>query len=305
MFLALSFIGTLPPYIIDCVHQIRCYFDGEVYLILNDLSSPYLSQIQKYNIILISYSDVRSTDFDAVVQKYYNKFCIVHDLIGREELFIRSFERLFLLQNLMKLRGISDGLFLELDNLIYDDPMTWLPSFSKNELCYMYDNTHRFSSGIMYVKSASSLDNLLVFFVQYIISCVGFLDEMRALSNFYYKFSSTGLQILPTHWTMKDNNIIPPISCSHYGDYSDTIFDSASIGIYLLGMDPHHTNGKIVTGLRGEWSGIDYTGYKYEWKVDENGRKKPYVFNGEKWILINNLHVHSKNLRDGLSLPII
>ena len=303
MFLALSFIGTLPPYIIDCVHQIRCYFDGEVYLILNDMMSPYLSDISKYNVNLIRYEDVRSVKFDLVVQQYYHKFCIVHDLKGREQLFIRSFERLFLLQNLMKLRSINDCLFLELDNLIYDDPRNWLSSFSKNELCYMYDNMDRFASGIMYVKSTDSLNDLMNFFLNYIPSCTGFLDEMRALSKFYDIYSYD-IQILPTHWIDK-NPKIPLISYNYFTNYKETIFDAASIGIFLLGMDPHHTNGTVVTGLKGKWSNIDFTNYKFEWKTDEIGRRKPYVFTGEKWILINNLHVHSKNLRDGLSLPIV
>jgi hypothetical protein len=302
MFLALSFIGILPSYIVECVHQIRCYFDGEVYLILDDLISPYIASLEKYNIILIPYDSVRSHSFDSVVQTFYHKFCIVHGLSGREKLFIRSFERLFLLQNLMKLRSINDCLFLELDNLIYDDPRNWLSSFSKNELCYMYDDTDRFASGIMYVKSPESIVGLLNYIIHFISNSNSFLTEMTVLAQ-YYNSNIEQIQILPTHWTTNNYNI-PSISYHHYSDYNDTIFDAASIGIYLLGMDPYHTDGKIVTGLKGKWSGIDFTHYNFEWKIDENGRKKPYVFNGEKWILINNLHVHSKNLRDGLSLQI-
>ena len=51
MFVVLSFIGTLPNYVVDCVHQIRCFFQGDIYLILNDLNSPFAKLcIEKYNI---------------------------------------------------------------------------------------------------------------------------------------------------------------------------------------------------------------------------------------------------------------
>ena len=36
---ALSFVGKLPSYTIECIHQIRIYFKGEVYLIIDDLNS--------------------------------------------------------------------------------------------------------------------------------------------------------------------------------------------------------------------------------------------------------------------------
>ena len=96
-----------------------------------------------------------------------------------------------------------------------------------------------------------------------------------------------------------------PTDTLNYEKYKETIFDTASIGIYLLGMDPYHTNGEIVLGqTRKEWYFLDFTDHKFEWKVDDLGRRKPYVWNGSKWILINNLHVHSKQLQNGLSLPL-
>jgi len=54
---------------------------------------------------------------------------------------------------------------------------------------------------------------------------------------------------------------------------------------------------------RSPWSAIDYSVEKIKWELDEKGRKKPYIWNGYKWILVNNLHVHSKDLINGLSLP--
>ena len=53
MFVALSFVGALPAYIIECIHQIRCYFDKDIYLIINDIESQYIDHLEKYNVIIV------------------------------------------------------------------------------------------------------------------------------------------------------------------------------------------------------------------------------------------------------------
>jgi hypothetical protein len=78
-------------------------------------------------------------------------------LIGRENLFIYSFERFFVLYNLMIQRNLSDVFFLELDNLVYDDPINWLNSFKLSDMSYMFDNIDRASSGIAYIKNIQIL----------------------------------------------------------------------------------------------------------------------------------------------------
>jgi hypothetical protein len=300
MILALSFVGKLPSYVVECIHQCRIYFSGDIYLILNDLTSIYLDSLKKYNVILVEYNSVESQVFNDVYNNRKYRFCIVPDLIGREELFIRSFERFFLIQNLMEQKKLNNCLFLELDNLIYDNPENWLQEFSKNELCYMYDNINRCSSGIMYIKNSNSLNNFLQVCVNYIINSNEFLNEMSAL-NIHLNNYNYEVEILPTYWN--NPNIIPEFY-KNYGKYGESIFDSAPLGIYLLGMDPHHTNGVIQKYQKWKGSYLDFTKEKTEWKEDDLGRKKPYVFDGEKWLLINNLHVHSKNLIEGLSLPL-
>ena len=305
MFIGLSFIGTLPNYVVDCVHQIRCFFQGDIYLILNDLNSPFAKIcIEKYNIKIVNYDDVSHEEFNIVLNENQKKFVIVHGLTGREELFIRCLERFFLLQNLMKNQNLNDCLFIELDNLIYDDPNNWLNEFSKHELCYMFDNVDRYASGIMYVKNHESLNGFLTNILNFIRYGNEFLNEMTCLARWYEKSEENKkkIQLLPIYWK---NNTTPLLAHENYGKYGDSIFDAASIGIFLLGMDTYHTNGNVELGLKGKWSAVDYTQQKFEWILDEQGRKKPFIWDGEKWVLINNLHVHSKQLQNGLSLPIL
>ena len=300
MIIALSFIGILPSYIVEVLHQIRCFYSGDIYLIINDLSSLYLTKIIKYNINIVKYNEVINFEFLNVAEQNKHKFCIVTSLVGREELFIRSFERFFLLRNLLENKNLTDCFFMELDNLIYDDPNKWIEQFSRHELGYMFDNYNRFSSGIMYVKNADALYNFQNYILNFIKNSNEFMTEMTVLSN-YYENNKDKVQILPTHFPDKS---IPSISYENYNNYNDTIFDSASYGGYLFGMDTCHTNNVIVKGLKSKWAFIDCTNLKFSWKVDEKGRNRPYVFNGNEYILINNLHIHAKNLHEALSLPI-
>jgi len=199
----------------------------------------------------------------------------------------------------MKEKDLTNCLFLELDNLIYDDPEKWIEGFSKNELCYMYDNNDRCSSGLMYVKEYKSLEIFLNYILDYINNSNEFLNEMTTLYR-YYEMNSNNVEILPTYYNEES---IPKMAIMNYDKYN-SIFDALAIGCYLLGLDPYHTNGMITLGNKAEWCAIDYTKDIFEWKIDDKGRRNPYIFDGNNWIKINNLHVHSKDLKSGLSLPI-
>jgi hypothetical protein len=302
MFVALSFIGVLPEYIIDTIHQTRLFFFHDIYLIIDDVNSPHLKMLEKYNVKIIEYAEVKSIEFLECFQKNQDKFIFLYGLKERYALFMRSIERFFLLYYLMRNYGISDGFFMELDNLIYDDPHVWLSEFSKHELCYMFDNENRCASGIMYVKSFNSLVRLLNFTIEYINkydNSEEWLNEMAILCCYKsYAQNFNDVQIIPTHW----DNLQYPKSSEHYDKYNNTIFDAAGLGIFLFGNDPSAFNAPAVPGAKSKFSMIDYTVYKYDWITDKQGRKIPHIYNGNEWVKINNLHIYTKDLKKALSI---
>ena len=104
----LSFIGILPNYLIDCVYQIRLYYDGDLYLIFDDYSSNLISElVDKYNVKLIKYDDVNSDSKERLI-KYKNKFIPSPALEGRPYLFFTSFERMFLVNELINKYDLTD-----------------------------------------------------------------------------------------------------------------------------------------------------------------------------------------------------
>ena len=299
MFIAYAFVGKLPSYIKESIHQSRCFFEGDIYLIIDDINSIHLKDIEKYNVKIIDYNNVKSNAFLDIANKNMHKFCIVNELGDRKLLFIRSFERFFLLHNLMVQNNMVDCLFLELDNLIYDDPTKWVENFKQNELCYMFDNYNRYSSGIMFVKNSASLIGFLNENLSFISTSNEFISEMAVLSIHYGK-NKNSVQILPTYW---NDNSVPMETYLNYNKYGDSIFDAAAMGCYLFGLDTLHTNNTIVKYQKNPWAAIDYTKNKFEWVLDDKGLKRPYIWDGNKWLLINNLHIHAKNLSEALSTP--
>ena len=302
MFIGLSFIGLLPKYIIECIHQIRLYYNDDIYLIIDDYDSQYLPVLLKYDVKIVRYDSLLDSinNFVTVVNRNINKFVIVNGLKDRELLFIRSFERFFLIHSLMKKYNLSDCFFMEIDNLIYDSPLNWVNEFKKKELGYMFNNTDNYSSGIMYIKTHQSICNFLSYITNYIETSNDFMSEMICLYR-YYELNKDDVYLLPIYW---NDDTISNEACINYGAYGESIFDAVAIGIFLLGEDSYHNNGDVVCGKKSKSSGIDYTKNVFEWKIINN-LKKPFIWNGNCWILINNLHVHSKELHNGLSAPLL
>ena len=123
----------------------------------------------------------------------------------------------------------------------------------------------------------------------YVDQCKGFISEMSG--NWLIKDKA---YFLPIHWKDEKYN---ELSYQNYGNFGKSIFDGSSLGIYFFGLDPVHKN----PSNKNNFAEIDYTKYKYEWIDDEKNRKRPYLIINNEKILINNLHIHSKNLKAGLS----
>lgn len=296
-----SFTGTLPSYAVDTVYQTRLFYDGPIYFIVSDYENPLIEDLKRLNVIIIRHDIVMHNEFNHFIDTYYNKFVIMHTLIGREKLFIYSLERFFLLFNLMLQNNLENMFFMELDNLIYDNPINWLNSFLKSEISYMYDNYDRCSSGICFIKNTSILSEFCNYIFKYVtdVGTGEFITEMAALYRFYKQeeVHKSKIQFLPVHWL---DTKYPKETYDTFSDYN-SIFDAASIGIFIGGLDPYHTDGNIVVGSKGHWSLIDYTGYSYKWELDNEKRNIPYIYDGTKWLKINNLHIHSKNLKPYIS----
>jgi hypothetical protein len=303
MTLIYSFIGSLPSYIIECIYQTRLFFKGNIYLIIDDINSKFLEKlINDYNIIIINYYDVIDNNFIKLYEQY-NRFWeapFIKELKGREYLMIRSYERLYIVNNLIKKFNLKDVLTLEIDNLIYNNPDNLLDNFRRaGDYTAMITCHNNYSICYMYIKNG--LDKIINFMNDFIINDIyrteyHSITEMKAL--YAYSKYNNDLYLLPVFFNRPDMHI----ECyQNYNKFDDTIFDGNGHGIKLLGRDSYHKNPLYQLFINE----LDNT-IIYKWEKNKDDLLIPYLYDtiNNKWLLINNLHIHSKDLYKGLSKPL-
>ena len=62
----LSFIGTMPSYIIECIKQLRIFYKGYIYLIYSEISPDIAKDLENYNVLFVHYSLVQSQRFENI-----------------------------------------------------------------------------------------------------------------------------------------------------------------------------------------------------------------------------------------------
>jgi hypothetical protein len=110
------------------------------------------------------------------------------------------------------------------------------------------------------------------------------------------KFNETIIEPLPI-FPIIDNNINK--YNKNFNDFN-FIFDGAAIGQYLGGVDKRNIDGD-TRGFINETCIIKYNDYKFYW-LQEDKLYVPYILINNKFIRIINLHIHSKELQNFISI---
>ena len=298
MNIVLSFVGPLKEYVVNCIQQIRLYTDKPIYLIYSDINSKFIEKIKLMNVTLIEYLSINELNISDRVRKRFKK---TRQLKDRPELFFRAFERFYLLHNLIISKKLEKVLFLEVDNLIYDDPENWLKILEKKEIAFMIDNINRASTGLCFFNNEKSIKKLIDFFqndyfLHENLSKIKVVNEMSAIADFYKKNKDISY-ILPSLCDDTEDRAYPDMFLN-YNEW-ESVFDPSSYGVYLLGSEKTLTGGVVKIHTKNNHGYI--TPKNVEWRIKDK-LKKPYIVKGDKLVLINNLHVHSKLLKNGLSI---
>ena len=228
-------------------------------------------------------------------------------------------ERLFVLEEWMRLTGTIECIHMENDILLYESIATILPKL--RETCRgisvtfnghgseraEYDSPEICFS-IMYCSNIKVLESLCRF-----LATPSIKNEMRRGGEFWLQNEEV-CSFLPT---APPGTVIRLEEYSHWSimpSWSDGVFDGAAYGQFLGGNDLRNicTDDKyyaLYDEVAGELStdivpyvnpSCDFRSdqFTYGWGSDA-GRRFPYLLDkeGRKW-KIRNLHIHSKRLGD-------
>lgn len=289
MNIALSFIGNMPTYIVDCIKQTRLFFNGPIYLIYSDMASDIKNKLDLLSVIYVQYHTIQSIRFEhsSLRKEYY----VVENLGERKELFKRSYERIYLLDSLIKQYSLKHVWFMELDIMMYIDPTIFLNVLKTKAYAYCYHKKDHCSSAILYIRDSEGIQTILDSLDKY---SNGFMSEMLAL-NYHNTIHPTDTLFPLIHETYVDKRF-----WYEFKDFYGYIFDGATIGQYLFGIDPVHTSNIIIKNdssrLTDHIQIWDHG--TFEWHEISNGLKIPYYKRNDtsELIPIANLHIHSKDL---------
>lgn len=195
-----------------------------------------------------------------------------------------SKERFFYLYAFMKDFEVANVIHLESDVLLYRDIREIFPLLQKRYpgMAVPFDAPNRGIGSFVYIQDIKALK--------------AYLDE--AIKN----PGANDMQLFAKLRETKPQEVIASLPIFPDDPEMDSLFDAAAIGQYFGGVDQrNHANHTPFTFVN-ETSEMKPDQYTYLWTKDRSGRSIPHLIDqtGKKW-QINNLHIHSKDLRQFIS----
>lgn len=222
----------------------------------------------------------------------------------RNAFWFYATERLFYLNDLICQFELKNTFHLENDNMLYANLEEMLPIFYDNYagIGAPFESDFRGFASFMFIRDEVSIKLLSKHLLKY--SHLG-QNEMILLNSFRKKHPYW-LKQLPTLMPeyIKDHelitildvkNTIDPNSYCNHLDQFKSLFDGASYGQYLGGIDPR--NGISEPGYINPEAFFNCSYMDFEWIKDDLNRKIPYVIYKDSKYRISTLHIHSKNLQ--------
>ena len=214
-------------------------------------------------------------------------------------------ERFFYLADLMQEYQLGDVFHLETDVLLYVGLETLLPTFKKHYTRTMgatFDNDKRCIAGLFYVPHLRPL-NCFLEFVAERAKQQSDGNDMVFLGQFKEKYLKQYIESLPiimpeyaAEHPLVSANGLKGSRAEEFTNHStefNSLFDAAAIGQYL-GGEFHRKE----PGFLNESCVFSPAHLRFEWEKDSQGRKVPFAIYKEKRWRVNNLHIHSKQLKE-------
>ncbi len=294
--------SQIPSYLCDATHQARLFNDESVRIIVvaeqcaidgcND------SQFAEDHVEFVACEKLgRSKAHKLFAQKSSL------DRNSREGFWFKATERFFYLEELMRQYDLYDVIHMEYDNMLYADVKDLLPTLRRyKNIAATFDAEDRCIAGLIYISNPEALHPLVSFLADMAFRGV---FEMQAIALFKKMHDANVIDHLPIvmpeyidQYGLRSTigqTTSAPENYVRYIDEFNSIFDAAAWGQFLGGIDPR--NGHSVPGFINETCLFNPSKIECKWEMDAKERKVPYAYMGSKGYRINNLHIHSKNLK--------
>lgn len=267
--------GGVPPYVLECVRQIRKWFSGDVYLGLYNVDGYPHEIEQSFGVKVVNVNPVGWLEDGLKLSERLGVFGL---------LFARATARLFLLQRLISDLDLHNIIHIENDVMIYIDPSTiqWPTSgISINPISEEF-GTWAFTH-VSSPKDLQFVNTLHCEILQHN------LDDLK------HRFNSDTVNEMLFAGEFIRNKIVNALPTLPQ-DGVDLLFDGSAYGQYAGGTNVHPAG----FAERGRYVGEALLDKKIDlaWKADEQNKRYPVcldLINGTETRLAN-LHIHCKKL---------
>jgi hypothetical protein len=303
----------LPPYLGDAVFQARLFNTTNNIYVLAQQDALNSENAQKLREWLHNNLHVIIVPIETLPLSQEHKLfkeTSTHNSRFRKGFWKFAVERFFVLDDFMQQTNLTHLIHLENDTLVYRSIDELLPIFRTyyHGIAAVCINDNKCIPCFVYIRDKTAIKKLTTYLAQQaytgkndmvlLAECknkkAAHIDCLPIISRAY--ITKHGLKTANGEGC---NN--PEQYCNHIEDIN-SLFDGSALGLYLGGLDPR--NGPSKQGFVSEDCLFNPSLVRCEWKKDECGRKIPFLtFNGESY-QINNLHIHSKNLKAFLSVDI-
>jgi len=292
---------SVPPYMFDCVKQIRLWNPSTyIYIILDDCHKGqdfFTSLEDEYEVILVFRSMLEQTADHTYFLKNFNG-----DRVFRKGFWLHVKERFFLIHELMMKRELTNVISMEYDVLLYINIDPLINVFLKDSkfMRMVRDNDQRGYPAFLFIPNAESIQRFNHFLINFIHSP---LEDMQSLAA--YADNSGAIKYFPVITDERNKSIQdrkskqghtskdPFYLSDEFGRFN-MLFDSASVGQWVGGIDSRNTGGYKIEKYENESALYNINEMSFTWKRNpDNFLWQPYL----DGCLLATIHVHSKALK--------
>lgn len=302
---------TLPPHLTEAVYQASLFTNAPIYIVAEEKALAGFAPSFEGNVKPVPLEDIqRSPKHTTFLEN------APFDRDFRDGFWLKTTQRFFVVEDVMRALGLTNIIHLESDVLIYDDPnsLALLLQQSYSGMATTFLDESLCVPGLVYIPDAAAMAGFTDFIMPLLsLPALAGANDMLLLALYAHKAGRQALDFLPvvtddyphelaTPAGEKPSN--PDLFCKHFRTF-EALFDACVFGQHLGGVDPRNLigEGKVTTGFRSENALFDAGEYALHFVEDEEGRRVPMVKSKTGvWPLLN-LHMHSKNLKPYLSLP--
>jgi hypothetical protein len=221
--------------------------------------------------------NVNLIDLNSFSDSSINKFNLNKNF--RNGFWIYTSYRFFVIYEYMKTFNKEKILHIENDVMCYVN-VNKIP-FINDKINVTFDSPGKVVPGLVYIPKTELLKI--------------FLDTYDFNQNDMVNFGKISETISISLPIINDDTTTYSKLNENYNIF-ESIFDAAAIGQFLGGIDKRNDQSD-TRGYISDTCKVNYSKYTFHWKK-ENDLYCPYIKINDKFIKINNLHIHCKNLNN-------